>query len=135
MRSLRRCRRGAEALTLIEILASLALLGSLLAATLLARGQMARQWLKAHEKHEAVQVADELLEAWWSAGPATVPRHDHGYVEDSTLAWRTEPVEAEALADLEAELIRLEVFDTRGDSRTLARVEFIVPRTSPPPTE
>lgn len=128
--------RGAEALTLIEILASLALLGSLLAAMLLARGQMAHQWRAAQEKLEAVEAADRLLEDWWVSGPvgvsgvagvAGVPRHDQGEIKDTDLHWRTEPLSVQPLEDLEVEVIRLEVFNPRLRAEVLVSVELIAP--------
>lgn len=111
------------------MLASLALLGSLLAATLIARGQMAHQWLAAQEKLEAVEAAGLLLEDW----DGNVPRQDQGRIEDTNLSWRTRPAASQPLEDLGVEVVRLEVSDAtdgRGASM-LVSVELLAPMAEP----
>jgi type II secretory pathway pseudopilin PulG len=51
---------------LIEVLAGLAITGSVLVAILLAQARFAAQMGRAQAKQEAVVVAEQLLEGWWS---------------------------------------------------------------------
>jgi len=82
--------RTAEAgLTLIEVLAALALLGSVLVALLLARSEHERQWHAGRQRAEAVRVADELLTDWWD-NPGAIPREGRGEIDGhSGWTWRT----------------------------------------------
>ena len=63
---------GARGLTLVEVVAALALLGTLLSAMLLARGRYVRQNMRAQESVEAVAVTDALLEQWFNQQPVDV---------------------------------------------------------------
>ena len=51
-------------MTLVEVVAGLALLGSVLVALLLARAAYLRQWARADRQLQAVAAADELLTVW-----------------------------------------------------------------------
>lgn len=53
-------------MTLIEVLASLMLMGSILVALVIARGRLSSQHVLAIQKQDAVQAADRLLAAWWA---------------------------------------------------------------------
>ena len=52
------------AFTLIEVVVSLALMGTLLVSALIAYGQTIRQTAVGSAKIEAVQIADDLIEGW-----------------------------------------------------------------------
>src|SRR3954469_13058968 len=89
----RASRRG---LTLVEVVAGLALLATLLVAVLGTKARVTRQWAHANRRLEAIAAADKLLAAWW-ATPATFPRKSSGNVAgDAGLSWRTTPVGNEA---------------------------------------
>lgn len=124
--------RSPRGLTLIEVLASLALLGTLLVALVQARGDHLRQWTLAQRKLEAVDAAERLLEAWW-ADPATLPRSGSGTL-DGGWRWRTQVREAPALEHeaLHAELVRLEVLEAEGP-KVLVTIDLFVPRPPEPP--
>jgi hypothetical protein len=64
-------------MTLIEVAAGLAILGTLMASLLVARSRYLRQWATAGRKQEAVIAADALLSAWWNQ-IETLPRHGTG---------------------------------------------------------
>lgn len=117
-----RSRRG---LTLIEVLASLAILGSLLVIIVQSRSSHVRQWHQAQLKSEAVHAADRLLRSWWS-NPAALPSNDTGTWEER-WRWRTSIVATPALKDaaLEAQLVRLEISeDGRPAAASLVRIDF-----------
>ncbi len=98
-------------LTLIEVVASLAILGSLLVAILQARGRSIQQWSAANRRIEAVAVADALLSQWWQK-PEALPHQGTGQIAgDSRLAWRTRLMEEKSLEEFGLEKVRLEIMD------------------------
>src|SRR5688572_10683971 len=106
-RSSGRLRAG---LTLVEVVAGLALLGTLLVALLSARAKVARQYQGAEARLEAVKVADELLGGWWREG-GRFPRDEVGVVGEgaSRFRWRTRVVPNQAMDELSSEVVRLEL--------------------------
>src|SRR4051794_8506660 len=81
--------RRRPAMTLVEVVAALALLGTLLAAVLVVRVRYARQSAAAERRLQAVAAADALLSAW-HRDPRSLPRFGSGQVAgDAQLAWRT----------------------------------------------
>jgi type II secretory pathway pseudopilin PulG len=80
------------AMTLIEVVGGLALLGTLLVAVLLAKAKFTRQAATADRKLQAVAAADELLTVW-RQDPNALPRDGSGSVAgDRQLSWRTRTV-------------------------------------------
>src|SRR4051812_1146961 len=134
----RRTRRSA--LTLVEVVAGLALLATLLVAVLGTKARVTRQWAHANRKLEAVAAADRLLAGWW-ATPATFPRKSSGNVPgDAGLNWRTTPVGNDAVRPLGASVVRLEIVDGRqpaASGAVLASVDVVLddelPRGGLPP--
>ena len=122
--SSRRRRRG---LTLVEVVAGLALLAALLVAVLTAKARATRQLASANRRLEAVAAADRLLVGWWQ-DPAHFPRHASGRVPgENGFAWRTSPVRNDTVNALAASVIRLEVLDERAKPRSvLAFVEVVL---------
>lgn len=123
-------RRQALGLTLIEVIAGLALLGTLLVAILLAKGRYARQWTLANRRVEAATAADALLSRWWT-DIESFPRDDSGRL-DGHLRWRTSRQEVKAIEDLNVGAVRLEILDTRRqDQKTaLVSIEVVLPMKS-----
>ena len=123
-------------LTLVEVLAGLALLSTLLVAVLGTKVRVTRQWAHAQRKLEAVAAADKLLAGWW-AKPTEFPRRSSGLVAgDSGLGWRTAPVANDAIRPLGASVVRLEIVDQRASapsaSFVLASVEVVLDDELPP---
>src|SRR5687768_4560564 len=82
-----RARRGA---TLIEVLAGLVLLGTILSSALVARGRFQRQWRAADDKLAAVRAADDLVSRWIALPPGAAPVPGEGVVSQGPdLTWRT----------------------------------------------
>lgn len=117
-------------LTMVEVLAALVILGSLLTAIVTAATRSSRQWARADRKLQAVVVADQLLEQWW-ADPKTMPRQDTGDItDDSSFRWRTQVIPNRELEKLDTEIIRLEMFDQRPEAvsrEPIVAVELILP--------
>lgn len=121
-------------MTLIEVLAGLALLASLLGGLLLVKSRSGRQWSAANRRLEAVAAADELLSAWWRV-PHDVPHADDGAVPGHPgLFWRTRPVSNAAAGELGAQVVRLQIVTDphAPDASELTRVEVVLKPTPPP---
>ena len=117
-------------MTLVEVVASLALLASLLVGLLLAKARYTRQSALADRRLEAVRAADRLLSEWW-ADPARFPRRGAGRVDVvSNLAWQTSLVANPTLGELGAQVVRLQIIDDRPGGLTqggvLATVEIVL---------
>ena len=73
--------RGA---TLVEVMAGLVLLGTLLVAIINAKGNHMRQWSQANARLQAIAAADELLDKWWK-NTRELPRSDSGQIDDGKV--------------------------------------------------
>lgn len=118
-----------SAMTLVEVVAGLALLAGVLTATLVVRAHMIRQMRTAERHRVALAAADELLSHWWQT-PATFPRQASGPIERHPgLHWRTHLVANSGAARLDAQVVRLEIADAAAPADVpLASVELLVPR-------
>src|SRR5690349_364983 len=63
-------RRGT---TLVEVIAALVILGTILAAMLIARGRFVRQDVQARRKIEAVRALDTLVDGWMNGPASAIP--------------------------------------------------------------
>ena len=115
-----------RAITLVEVIAGLALLAGTVSAMLVVRGQCLRQARAIERRREAIASADRLLGMWWQ-DVSRFPRSARGPVPGRPdLAWQTirqanPPVEA-----LGGQVVRLEVSDV-CDQRPLASVDVVLP--------
>lgn len=119
--------------TLIEVLAGLALLGTLLVSILVAKNQYMRQARLANRTVEACTAADALLGTWWEH-PETMPRFGSGDVDGSnTLQWRVDRVSAPEVDErFDADVVRLEVYELVGEAEVvLVEIDVIAPRPVP----
>lgn len=116
-------------MTLVEVVAGLALLGSVLVGILLARAACMRQMARSNRRLEAVAAADALLTAWHQ-DPALFKPESSGFLAgDGQLLWRTALVPSLEAKNLGARIVRLEVLDERAAAEAppvLATVEFVV---------
>ncbi len=124
-------RRGA---TLIEVLAGLVLLGTILASALVARGRFQRQWRDADDKLAAVRAVDELVGDWLRLPPGASPVPGEGTLPGpSSLTWRTSWRADAGAQRLGVRVARLEVLDARRRAREpVLSVEFLLPAPAPP---
>ncbi|MEZ6192078.1 MAG: type II secretion system protein [Phycisphaerales bacterium] len=122
-------RRG---LTLIEVVAGLALMGTLLAAMLSAKGRFTRQQHHAQRVLVAVAALDDLLmESWHVLG--TIEDTEYGEIEGQQgMTWRASVIEERAAEDWHCRIIRVEIIDATDntDAEPLARVELLAPDPS-----
>src|SRR3954447_2506410 len=94
---LRGRRQHPRGLTLVEVVAGLALLATLLVAVLTTKARVTRQWTHAQRKLQDVSAADRLLADWWPRRD-DFPRQSSGTVPgDARLRWRTMTVRNDTL--------------------------------------
>ena len=131
--------RSAAGLTLVEAVAGIALLGSMLAAILVTSGRLETQAARSERRVEACRIAEDLLGQWF-AKPEKFPRNAEGPVRDRPgWRWRTYTVtgaRTDPARKLRADVIAVEVFSPgspgspglAGDpNAAAARVEIVLP--------
>ena len=116
------------AFTLIEVIAGLILMGSLVASGLVALSSHQHAILLAKQKLQANQIAEMLLTNWYEV-QGRVPLRDQGIIgSQSEWIWRTQPVGLRSVCGLEASVIRLEVLGQVGrnvDPQILVSIELL----------
>lgn len=123
------CSRAAG-LTLIEVVAAIAILGTILVGIVMAKSRHTAQLASAERRMAAVTVADELIASWWLG--EDIPVDQSGICErDESLAWQTRWVTNTPIEQLGARVIRVEMHDRRParDSmdKVLVTVDLVVP--------
>jgi type II secretory pathway pseudopilin PulG len=115
-------------MTLVEVVAGLALLGSLLVGLLLTRAALVRQRVEADRRLEAIRSADALLSQWRVTGKP-VPRQASGRLGvDGQFVWRTRALRTERIAGNAFDVVRLELTGEAEDGRAakvLASVDVL----------
>jgi type II secretory pathway pseudopilin PulG len=112
-----RARRG---VTLIEAIAGLVVLGTLLVSITIARGRFIRQRALAEQKIAAASAVDALVSRWMAGNASAIPAPAAGPLENvSNHTWRTRILSDRFASDLGASIIRLEVTNRSTDSPVL----------------
>jgi prepilin-type N-terminal cleavage/methylation domain-containing protein len=112
-------------LTLIEVVAGLALMATILVVTLTLKSRFAHQRAAADLKRRATSAADSLLTTWWT-DPAQWPVTAAGRVpNDSELSWQTRLVPNPPVDALGARVARLEIESAGGP---VLAVDLVRPR-------
>jgi type II secretory pathway pseudopilin PulG len=118
--------------TLIEILAGVVILGTLLVSVAIARGRFLRQTAEADRRLAAIREADALLATWMSGPPQNVPVGKDGVLDPAhNLTFRTRAIGDPDAARLGAIVVRLEVLDqsisaSNRASAPVFTVEFLL---------
>lgn len=117
-------RRGT---TLIEVLAGLVILSTLLVSVAIARGRFLRQWADADHRLAAVHETDKLLETWLSGPPQSVPISAQGMTDGpSPHPWRTQIAPSANAQSVGAIIVRLQLFDHSANEAPLVQVDFLL---------
>lgn len=114
-------------LTLIEVLASLTLLATLLVAVLKSHDRLARQSRLAHERLAAIEAAERLLDEWSVTEPMAIPARSGQTIGEPSFHWTIETREDPNLDRFGVQVATLSVLPEKdsGDGIPLARVEFL----------
>jgi type II secretory pathway pseudopilin PulG len=123
-------------MTLVEVIAGLVVLGTLLAAVTVARGRFLRQWAEADRRVQATRAADALLSEWLSGSPQAVPIRSQGPLVGGAAnqIWRTQVIRDSAAAELGAIVVRLQVFEMSAPAKATVTVDFLLPSPRPATT-
>src|SRR4051794_41700165 len=86
-----RARVSRAGVTLIEVVAGLVILATVLASVTIARGRMLRQWAEADRKLAATRAADAMIAQWVADSDLAAPVASRGAVAGvEDCAWRTQ---------------------------------------------
>ncbi len=120
------CRRG---LTLIEVVAGLALMGTLVAAMLSAKSRFTGQYHYAQRVLTAVDAMDALLVNRWPTISAIEDSESGDFDDQEGLMWRAAVVDDQAAADWHCRVMRVDVLDSLSEpgDPPLATVDLLVP--------
>jgi prepilin-type N-terminal cleavage/methylation domain-containing protein len=104
-----------QAMTLIEVMCGMVILGTLVMSLLVVRSRSLHQWALAERRQEAITAADKLLSGWW-ASPQEMPRKSHGILPEDSMAWQTHVLDNSVAKEMGGEVVRLEIFDNRDSA-------------------
>ena len=115
-------------MTLVEVIAGLALLAGVLGAILVVKTRVVRQSRAGEKREQAIAAADALLRTWFIE-PAKFPRRDRGTLPGQPeLSWRTYPVRNPPAEALGGQVVRLEIVSVAtADRPPVIAVEVVVP--------
>ena len=117
-------RRGT---TLIEVLAGLVILSTLLVSLAMARGRFLRQWAQADQRIAASHEVDHLMEQWFAASPPAVPIDSNGITDDVPHhLWQTQVIASPQAASIGTIVVRLQVFQNNEAQSPLASIDVLL---------
>jgi len=127
---------SARGLTLVEAVAGIAILGTMLAAVLVATSRLRVQDAQAASRIEACQLADAMLNELWKK-PEEFPRKGTGRVSGSRdWQWRASVVPSVDANELNGEVVAVEFFQANKAATKASiadggppvlRVEMVLP--------
>jgi len=118
-------------MTLVEVLAGTALLGTLLAGLLVSSSRLTALSRRSYEKEEACRAADDLLDGWWPK-KEKIPRNQSGDVPNHPgWSWRTSVTRQIQVGTAKLDVLAVDVRPSGGtadanDSGSV-RVEVLLP--------
>lgn len=125
----------ARALTLLEVVAAIALLSTLLVAVLAAHDRLARQSRRGELRLAAVDAADRLLTAWTATTPVVIPDVAGHFDTTPRLYWQVASVASPELLPYGVRIARLQVLDqdprAGTDVAPLVDLEFLTTAAIP----
>ena len=125
-------RERSSGLTLLEVLASLAILSGILSGLIIARGRLLEQYRHATDKQVALEVADSLLEELFR-DLETIPRSslEEHRAAGKTYRWRIESATGR-LEGLRGELLSFELFQEEGPLEDpIVKLDLVLPGGPP----
>lgn len=115
-------------ITLIEVVAALALLASLLVALLAAHDRLGTQTRQAKKRLKAIEAADRLLLQWTAVEPMQIPSAEGEFGKGAdALRWQVTTQGERGLEDFGLQVAELRVFSSGQESNEppLVSVEFL----------
>lgn len=132
-----RCNSKNKGMTLIEVVAALAILAGLFGSVVVTHARLSRGWKSAQHKLVAIERLDKQLLIWWSAGQ--IPRDQEGFFgslnnqeQNISLRWRTRSRVESATQPYGLTHLQVEALDPRQNPPViLATVELLLPPEQP----
>ncbi|QDV88868.1 type II secretion system protein [Planctomycetes bacterium TBK1r] len=120
-----------RAFTLLEIIVALALMGSVLVASLLAFSRHRQQLSMAEKRLEATRIADRLVHEL-SAQQGGLPIASRGAVAGKgDWVWQTSLIGSTVLATVEMQVVRFEIVELGAAPTPLVTVDLVKPAGVP----
>ena len=103
--------KRSRGLTLIEVMAGLAIMGSLAVGLVLSRGKLLEQQQRALQTKQAVQLAGTLLNQWHQDSWAMLPLDTTGDFDDLPhWHWETQTIDSPQLTEFNTQKVRLTIY-------------------------
>jgi Tfp pilus assembly protein PilV len=112
--------------TLIEVIAGLVILGTLLSSLLIARNRFVRQEAQAKRQLAATHALDAMVAKWMDGPASAVPTQGNGPLPDSPdQIWHTHLIAQLSVVSLKAKIVRVEVMD-RSERNPLVSLDLLL---------
>ena len=122
-------RAKPSGLTLIEVIAALAILALLLGGVMTAKRSARQQWGRAGHQLQALTMLDEMLadlsqlQTAWAPGTGPIEASPEGWT------WQIEMMSTPTADALQAQVATVQIVDAQ--QKVLAQVQMLVPNDSP----
>ena len=116
-------------LTLVEVVAGMALLSTLLVTAILSFGRLDKQIRESERRIEACHQADALLEYWM--GQTTVFPIGRSGTCDNGMVWKTRELKSTQIPSLQLSTVRVELYSANGEAGSnepLVQVDVLLSR-------
>lgn len=120
-------RRGT---TLIEVIAALVILGTILAAMLIARGRFVTQEIQARRRTQATRALDAMVDGWMNGPVSAIPMQATGTFADSAQTWTTRVIRDPSAEQIGARVLRVDVFD-RSQRQPIVTLDLLIHAEQP----
>lgn len=116
-------------LTLLEVVAGLTLLATLLVGTMLAYGSHIRQVRAAQQRLQATDIAERILVDWYESEDGVPPRDEDVIAGTDGWRWRTTPLASNDSNPFRARVVRFEIYDPADgvEPVPLVSIDLLVP--------
>lgn len=120
-------------MTLLEVMAALAIVSLVLSSTLVARARFVRQTARASKAIELMRITDGLLTDWWRRPLEEFPRSGRGIVPGrDDRVWIAQVVQRSPLDLPDLEVVRVTVFDSADKLQVDgASIDVVIPSVPP----
>lgn len=123
-----RSRRAADGMTLIEVVAGIGLMGTVLVVTLATHSAHVRQQQQAERKLAAVRALDRLIAKRVEDRHWLEPNEEGVLGDSPPMQWTTRIVPGAGSEELDCEVLRVSAMTTlAGRSVEIAHVNLVVP--------
>ncbi|MFP4354513.1 MAG: type II secretion system protein [Phycisphaerae bacterium] len=127
-------------LTLLEVIAGIAILSTILVSAVVSRSRHARQLAMSERVEVALAAADELIADWWTDS-AGLPVGRSGQVQAvENMIWQVAEVPNLQAQQLGCRVVRVQLLQEGSiggieDGQVLAEVELMLPAERPEPEQ